>query len=313
MHPRPRTHPKVELTLSHSLLISFAYSLLLHIQRTSTPQLSPQLDSSHVRTYLRTSDPNRIPTYENEPSKYSPAQAKKARSHHPNLRMSSPRPPSYHSYDSIDEPVSSSTGPGRQSQSRQKQGLPAFRQRKSSTIISISSGSSSGSVAEDTAFASGSHSTSTSPARSLRTLQPSPQREDELNLNTDTGNNDDIQENPMPRGTIARSPIPPSMRAERKSSDSDFSLAEEGEATPLMGSDDDGTVAGKWYTGPLFVTGVKLAVLFMIFTAVLVGTFYWGIPALDPEDKAILKLPRSFEDLQNLKSVLNTPWKLYNV
>lgn len=106
------------------------------------------------------------------------------------------------------------------------------------------------------------------------------------------------------------------MRAERKSSDSDFSLAEEGEATPLMGNDDDGKVAGKWYTGPLFVTGVKLAVLFMIFTAVLVGTFYWGIPALDPEDKAVLKLPRSFEDLQNLKSVplrRLAPWKLDRV
>lgn len=101
-------------------------------------------------------------------------------------------------------------------------------------------------------------------------------------------------------------PIPPSMRNERKSSDSDFSLAEEGEATPLIGTDDDGAVAGKWYTGPLFVTGVKLAVLFMLFTAVLVGTFYWGIPALDPEDKGTLKLPRSFEDLQNLKSVVSS-------
>jgi hypothetical protein len=41
------------------------------------------------------------------------------------------------------------------------------------------------------------------------------------------------------------------MRKERRSSDSDFSLAEEGEATPLIGKDDDGSVAGKWYTGPL--------------------------------------------------------------
>lgn len=97
------------------------------------------------------------------------------------------------------------------------------------------------------------------------------------------------------------SPVPPSLRRERRSSDSDFSLAEEGEATPLIGNDDDGSVAGKWYTGPLFVTGVKLAVLFMVFTSIVVGTFYWGIPTLDPEDRAVLKLPRSFEDLQNLK------------
>jgi len=93
------------------------------------------------------------------------------------------------------------------------------------------------------------------------------------------------------------------MRRERQSSDSEWSAAEEGEATPLIGNDVDGSVAGKWYTGPLFVTGVKLAVLFMVFTSVVVGTFYWGIPTLDPEDRAVLKLPRSFEDLQNLKSV----------
>jgi hypothetical protein len=93
------------------------------------------------------------------------------------------------------------------------------------------------------------------------------------------------------------------MRRERQSSDSEWSAAEEGEATPLIGNDEDGTVAGKWYTGPLFVTGVKLAVLFMVFTTVVVGTFYWGIPTLDPEDRAVLKLPRSFEDLQNLKYV----------
>lgn len=206
--------------------------------------------------------------------------------------MSSPRPPSYHSYDSTE---SSPGHPPRQSQ-------PAFRQRKSSTIISISSGSSSGSVAEDTAFASGSHSASTSPSRSLRTLQPSPHQE--VDIHTDTRPpHGETSETPNDQGMMARSPIPPSMRTERKSSDSDFSLAEEGEATPLIGSDDDGAVAGKWYTGPLFITGVKLAVLFMLFTAVLVGTFYWGIPALDPEDKGVLKLPRSFEDLQNLKSV----------
>lgn len=67
---------------------------------------------------------------------------------------------------------------------------------------------------------------------------------------------------------------------ERRASDS--SAAEEGEATPLMGDDADGTIAGKWYTGPLFVTGVKLLVLFVLFTGVVVGTFWYGIPKLDP-------------------------------
>jgi hypothetical protein len=57
------------------------------------------------------------------------------------------------------------------------------------------------------------------------------------------------------------------------------SAAEEGEATPLLG---DGAVVGRWYEGPMFVAGVKLSLLFVVFTAVLAGTFYFGMPKLDP-------------------------------
>lgn len=78
---------------------------------------------------------------------------------------------------------------------------------------------------------------------------------------------------------------------------SESARPEEGENTPLLGRE----AKGKWYQGPLFVAGVKLAVLFVVFTAVLVATFWLGMPTLDPEDKGTVKLPRSFADLQALK------------
>jgi hypothetical protein len=179
------------------------------------------------------------------------------------------QPPSYFTVDHSSSETSMS----------QPKPHTSFRQRKSSTIISITSnqsinsGSSSNSDDGVSATSTGARSISNSPNTSF---------------------------SPLPTHQMV-SPFPPSLRKERRSSDSDFSLAEEGEATPLIGNDEDGTVAGKWYTGPLFITGVKLAVLFVVFTSIVVGTFYWGIPTLDPEDRAILKLPRSFEDLQNLK------------
>ncbi len=41
-------------------------------------------------------------------------------------------------------------------------------------------------------------------------------------------------------------------------------------------------VDGRWYEGPLFVAGVKLSLLFIIFTSVVAGTFYFGLPPFDP-------------------------------
>jgi hypothetical protein len=49
-------------------------------------------------------------------------------------------------------------------------------------------------------------------------------------------------------------------------------------------SDEEGervVVQGKWYEGPMFVAGFKLSLLFIAFTAVVGGTFYFGLPALD--------------------------------
>lgn len=39
---------------------------------------------------------------------------------------------------------------------------------------------------------------------------------------------------------------------------------------------------GEWYEGPLLVAGVKLALLFIAFVAVVAGTFYYGMPPVDP-------------------------------
>lgn len=66
--------------------------------------------------------------------------------------------------------------------------------------------------------------------------------------------------------------------------DSDMSAAEEGEATPLLRSEGNEGEEGevKWYQGPVFMAGVKLSVLFLVFAGVVFGTFYYGMPAVDP-------------------------------
>lgn len=64
--------------------------------------------------------------------------------------------------------------------------------------------------------------------------------------------------------------------------DSDISLAEEGEATPLMANRSEEESGERWYHGPVFMAGIKLSVLFMVFGAVVVGTFYYGLPGVDP-------------------------------
>lgn len=68
---------------------------------------------------------------------------------------------------------------------------------------------------------------------------------------------------------------------ERRNSNAS-SAAEEGEATPLLGDGEEGKIQVKWYEGPLLVAGVKFSLLFIIFTAILVGTFYFGLPEMDP-------------------------------
>lgn len=54
------------------------------------------------------------------------------------------------------------------------------------------------------------------------------------------------------------------------------------EGTPLMGAENGQVVeSGKWYEGPLFVAGVKLGILFVGFSALVLGTFWFGMPTVD--------------------------------
>ncbi|WVF72975.1 hypothetical protein IAT40_007793 [Kwoniella sp. CBS 6097] len=98
-------------------------------------------------------------------------------------------------------------------------------------------------------------------------------------------------------------------------------MAEEGESTPLLMANHDSNInpnsdgsehncqegeremVTKWYKKPLVIAAFKFAILFVVFTAIVVGTFYFCLPKMDEGDKAVLKLPRSFADLQALNSL----------
>ena len=52
------------------------------------------------------------------------------------------------------------------------------------------------------------------------------------------------------------------------------------EGTPLLA--ENGPDTGRWYHGPVFVAGVKLGILFAGFSALVLGTFWFGMPSVDP-------------------------------
>ncbi|WVQ84413.1 hypothetical protein IAT38_006565 [Cryptococcus sp. DSM 104549] len=176
---------------------------------------------------------------------------------------------------------------------------PAFRQRKSSTIISLPPPS-----ADNSGSSSGSLTPSTSPVVQSSSLYADQPYDQEQN---NAGRTDE-RESDEPHLPAAHA-LPFHMRnntLERcPSSSSSLAEAEEGEATPLLSSPDENGVRrrGKWYQGPLFVAAVQLGVLFAIFTLIVVGTFYWGMPKLDKEDRDAVKLPKSFADLQALNTL----------
>ncbi|KAK8853226.1 hypothetical protein IAR55_003928 [Kwoniella newhampshirensis] len=182
--------------------------------------------------------------------------------------------------------------------------LPSFSQRKSSTIISFTSAGGSDS---DDGSSADSITPATSPAKGVSALPTQGVPPDDREESEEDEDDDDDDEEGKPFDGPHIIPLPFHMRSnhlERTSTNSSSaSLAEEGESTPLLSTNEDGSPKKKWYKGPLFVTAVKLGVLFAIFTAIVVGTFYYGMPKLDKEDKAVLKLPRSFADLQALNSL----------
>ncbi|KAL1412714.1 hypothetical protein Q8F55_000461 [Vanrija albida] len=81
---------------------------------------------------------------------------------------------------------------------------------------------------------------------------------------------------------------------------SSVSVAEEGgEVAPLL----DDSSPPRWYQGPLAVATIKLSVLFTVFSVLVLGTFWFGMPKVSEEDRPALKLPRSFADLQALNTL----------
>ncbi|ORX40599.1 hypothetical protein BD324DRAFT_611478 [Kockovaella imperatae] len=171
---------------------------------------------------------------------------------------------------------------------------PRFRQRKSTTIVQISSSSSSGASSDDGSLAdqsqdngfayTSSTSKPTSPAKTEASLPPT-RSDTRQNLLTDT---------------LMKHARHSSI--DRRTSD-DSSVAEEGEiaseTTSLLGQADK----AKWYRGPYAEATVKFTALFVVFTAFVAITFYLCLPRLEPEDRAILKIPHSFADLQALNAM----------
>ncbi|KAL7418482.1 hypothetical protein Q5752_006940 [Cryptotrichosporon argae] len=112
--------------------------------------------------------------------------------------------------------------------------------------------------------------------------------------------------------TIAADSPPPSPPASTSSAarfassvSSSSADASVDEATPLLPARE------AWYAGPVAVAAVQLALLFVVFAAVLVGTFYWGLPRLDDADRGAVRLPRSFADVQALNALFQKYKHMY--
>ncbi|CAD6577979.1 MAG: hypothetical protein TREMPRED_002076 [Tremellales sp. Tagirdzhanova-0007] len=173
---------------------------------------------------------------------------------------------------------------------------PVFNERNSCTFIPTASSSSSSSASDDstTPTASPTKITSTfldqsrSPYSHASDFVPSPSH---ISSPPSFYSVDILKEPEYSRASSDRLEL------------SDSSSAEEGEAAPLLAERHGAGGVEKWYEGPLFVTGVKLSLLFIIFTGLVVGTFWFGMPKLDPEDRGTMKIPRSFADLQALNSL----------
>ena len=209
------------------------------------------------------------------------------------FEMSRTSPPSYSNMPSYPQPAQ-----------------PVFNERNSCTFIPTASSSSSSSASDDstTPTASPTKITSTfldqsrSPYSHASDFVPSPSH---ISSPPSFYSVDILKEPEYSRASSDRLEL------------SDSSSAEEGEAAPLLAERHGAGGVEKWYEGPLFVTGVKLSLLFIIFTGLVVGTFWFGMPKLDPfafltllvesqadgrrEDRGTMKIPRSFADLQALK------------
>lgn len=175
---------------------------------------------------------------------------------------------------------------------------PTFRQRKSATIIPISSpvdasispstspvrpiamissnASASSSRAESSSRSVAEYSDDTRP--SIASSPPSFKSVDSPRLGRETSAPGSPPDTPQ-SGQHDLSGIPSHLRLERRFSNSS-SAAEEGESTLLLS--EDGQIKPEWYKAPIYVAGVKFSLLFVVCASVVIATFWFGMPVLEP-------------------------------
>jgi hypothetical protein len=185
------------------------------------------------------------------------------------------------------------------------QAQPSFRQRKSSTIVPIASSSDSSiSSAPAKPTSSAVAEADQDQIHSLRNMHSQFSFQSQISLppsfRTVEPSSPTLSDSSMPcTPRTLGAPGPASRRASEVSSIVAIQDDNDDESTPLLGGGEE----VKWYQGPLFMAGIKFVVLFVAFTALVAGTFWFGIPKLDQKDREVIKLPRNFADLQALKCV----------
>ncbi|KAK0533310.1 hypothetical protein OC835_003059 [Tilletia horrida] len=70
------------------------------------------------------------------------------------------------------------------------------------------------------------------------------------------------------------------------------------------GAPSDPVELSRWRRQVLLRTGVRLFILFVVCTALLVGTLWIALPTIDEKDRPFLKIPKSLADLKALNTVL---------
>ncbi|OCF38102.1 transmembrane protein [Kwoniella heveanensis BCC8398] len=203
---------------------------------------------------------------------------------------------------------------------------PVFKQRKSSTVIDIDCSTSPIKITSSLPQVTHSH---------LPLHQYSAESDAERLENQNTDRDHDHESLPSPAAfsslpahirsnLLSRTPSnSSSVSATDNMDNASVRMAEEGESTPLLLANHDPNIninddnhecregerdadpasTTKWYRKPLVIAAFKFAILFIAFTAIVVGTFYFCLPKMDEGDKAVLKLPRSFADLQAMNSL----------
>ncbi|WWC64564.1 uncharacterized protein I303_107175 [Kwoniella dejecticola CBS 10117] len=222
--------------------------------------------------------------------------------------MTPPGPPSY---TSPILPLTSSPSPSSSASAYPK---PPFINKKSSTIITFHEPSDSEIANEQDQVASSlpSHMKSTSfglaSSSGSGSGSGSASGPSSLPLSRTNSNSSSLaEEGDLPPSSIDNLNLNINSNGEDRSQFNTNRAGDAGDADEAGADENTGLISGKakkkWYKGPYFVTAVKFSILFTIFTVVVVCTFYFGMPKLDEEDKGVVKLPRSFADLQALNTL----------